>query len=447
MIDAWKMVNKKLTSVYHNLERSIIAIVLCGTFIVCLSGCVVKIRNTLVGDVHDYGSEVKTKYKYYVVGNSDLSYTAWLDGRDYHGEMNGYHSYQPNTLRDDGIPIVVKCSHVPYDQQTHGMSFGRPVQLMSGICSLCSCGIIPILQSYEVNSFIDIYVLDDGDPIDSVLTANRCDCAFSLTLPTPLLCLKGDVQIEGFEDKRQFRVESNHNISNLFDPDEELLNTHNRFMAYAIASRLKELEDSGAINDNTLLRAEKARRERAHRRGGGSNKYTKGTVSKTKGVGESGYRLVKCAREKDSDFAYSFKLSFGMSNVSKEVYHKALQSVSMTIKKMYCDTYPNYESELLWIDFPFVATEGGDVVGRALVFYLKPTLLYDDVTHVGILSVRVNSDKISETKTWMRKNIEVLAQDKNVVVVSGMRPSPGKYRVLCERITEDNILELEFVTE
>lgn len=52
----------------------------------------------------------------------------------------------------------------------------------------------------------------------------------------------------------------------------------------------------------------------------------------------------------------------------------------------------------------------------------------------------------AEARAWARENIETLARDKNIALVTGQRPPDANYYLLGEKI-DGNVMEIEFKTE
>ena len=48
--------------------------------------------------------------------------------------------------------------------------------------------------------------------------------------------------------------------------------------------------------------------------------------------------------------------------------------------------------------------------------------------------------------SWLRRNIETLAYDENIMLVTGQAPPEGHYYSFGEKI-EGNVMEIEFRTE
>ena len=102
----------------------------------------------------------------------------------------------------------------------------------------------------------------------------------------------------------------------------------------------------------------------------------------------------------------------------------------------------------LVVDFSNVKVDGRRIEGRATMLSIKPvSLTYDATKRRGKLSVQFNQGQVEEAaRTWIRRNIETLARDKNIQLTTDERPPAGRFYSLGEK-TEGNVMEIEFKTE
>ena len=59
----------------------------------------------------------------------------------------------------------------------------------------------------------------------------------------------------------------------------------------------------------------------------------------------------------------------------------------------------------------------------------------------------MSANQYEEARAWIRKNIETLARDKNIVLTTGEIPPAAKFYLGREELKNGNILEIEFITE
>ena len=126
------------------------------------------------------------------------------------------------------------------------------------------------------------------------------------------------------------------------------------------------------------------------------------------------------------------------------------QELRKEILKDYKTSFAVTDKTSLHVDFPeFGHDETGFVEGRATILSATPTALmdYDAYTRHGKITVRFNTAIGSDAaRKWAREHIEDFACDKNIVLTSGVKPSPGHYISLAETWRE-NVLEIEFKVE
>ena len=171
-----------------------------------------------------------------------------------------------------------------------------------------------------------------------------------------------------------------------------------------------------------------------------------GTAVPSKPPYHRDYKVIRCKRESGCDFAYSFELALTESNTSK-----AMTEIQRDFRDIVIDDYmkafPNADIRSLVVDFPEYRQIGISVEGRAVVLTITPTsLTYNANTRRGSLSVQFNAGQTEEARVWIRKNIETLARDKNIALVTG-RPPPAANCYLLDEKANGNVMEIEFRTE
>lgn len=126
------------------------------------------------------------------------------------------------------------------------------------------------------------------------------------------------------------------------------------------------------------------------------------------------------------------------------------REVCSYVRNRYLSMHPTADASLIAIDArpSFI---NGRVVGTGEV--LTITLVgtnYDSNTRRGMVSIRFNVDQYEIARVWVRRNIETLARDKNILLTAGEVPPPGSYVSGDERIVDTpngKVLEMEFKVE
>ena len=163
--------------------------------------------------------------------------------------------------------------------------------------------------------------------------------------------------------------------------------------------------------------------------------------------GEQIYSILACERESGNDFAYKFELELN-GEKSLKSFRAVQREFREAIKEDYAESFAGTDFASLYVDFPEYRQKGDKIEGRAVVLTISAvSLKYDPKTRTGILAVRIGANQFEEARKYIRKNIETLARDKNIALVTGEIPPAAKFYLGREEIKDGNILEIEFKTE
>ena len=162
-------------------------------------------------------------------------------------------------------------------------------------------------------------------------------------------------------------------------------------------------------------------------------------------VGFSQYG-AKAMAEEGSDFAYAFALELS-DNPSIQTFFGVQNVFANEVRTAYMMENPNADPSALRVVVQ-PRMSNGRIVGRAEVLTITPVALgYDHGTRLGKLSVRFNANQYEEARKWVRRNVETLARDKNIALVTGEIPPAARFYLLGESLKDGNVLEIEFKTE
>ena len=160
------------------------------------------------------------------------------------------------------------------------------------------------------------------------------------------------------------------------------------------------------------------------------------------------YNILSCEREAGNDFAYSFTLELVGKDKSLRTFRHVQKEFRQAIKDDYVESFSGVNKNSLYVEFPEFKLNDGKIAGRAVVLTISvASLAYDPNTRTGKLAVKVNANQYEEARKWVRKNIETLARDKNIALVTGEIPPAAKFYLGREELKDGNILEIEFGTE
>ena len=464
----------------------VLILVVCTLF---TTGCFLARRSCIVADVQEMDRNTKTVYRYEVFGSKSFEPSSLnVEARKMY----------PGVFEAGGVPVVV-------DLKDADGIIGRALTNTAHNFILGPLHLVVPIPAFFVNAKIedhhDVSLLAQPSTYAEFTISQKNIYAMSFWLPTSWLCLSGD---GGENGKPSFTDHANsffdqHEITST----ERAIRLKNKkfevFPVYGIVAKLKEMEDKGIINDDVVRKAvahraeiveqrkrdeaesaakleqERQRREAEARkqqleREEAERQRQKELEEETRRQQieqalrpdpapvqnapdqveqKPPYRLVKCEREKGSEYAYVFEVE--LINVTTDpiqMFGAIQYRFADTIRNMYALSYPSKDSRRLEIEFSDYSLSDNRIRGRAVVLEITPmTLAYDANTRRGKMSVRLNANQYEEARKWIRKNIETLARDKNIALTTGEIPPAAKFYLGREELKDGNVLEIEFKTE
>ena len=160
------------------------------------------------------------------------------------------------------------------------------------------------------------------------------------------------------------------------------------------------------------------------------------------------YTVESFSRTADDDFAYAFRLRIKEgSDTGLSAMNAIKQDLRQSVLSEYIATYGGNLGDVR-VDFPEFSMRESVVEGRAEVMRIAvQSLQYDASMRKGVISVKIGANRFEDARKWVRKNIETLAKDKNIALVTGTIPPEARFYLGAERVKEGNVLEIEFETE
>ena len=385
--------------------------------VVLVQGCCSE-RNSTIPLVADIGADVMTQHRYRL----SCVYSSSLPGTPpkairFNGDFQA--KCHPRVFSAHGIPVVLRIAYDRYDSD-------RQWTVLIGMCTI---GLLPDCKRTFKFFKCSIEMADEADGKDTFELENRAEYADTWS-PTAFLFLNGAPSVG---DHRVFYENIRHvgggdRFSPMmfeFDPGKRLAkdSVFQRALAYAMAVKLKEMEDSGTID--RMLKKKAAQRSVA-----------------------PAHSIVRLDREQGKGVSYSFAIELAQhpDNV-REAVKAVLREFMDSVKEDYLDSYPAADSKALKVAFSDLKIEGRLVAGRASVLTIAPvSLSYDVHTRRGKLSVRFNAGQAEEARAWIHRNIKTLVRDRNIALTTGQQPPEATYYSLGETV-EGNVMEIEFKTE
>lgn len=223
---------------------------------------------------------------------------------------------------------------------------------------------------------------------------------------------------------------SGHNVDYLIEK---------RARAYAIAARLKELEDSGRITDLLAVKVMLAHR---------LSRVLQSNVDYGN-VDMCPFEINELENEGDHDFAYRFSLSKkkvgGLTPLDVNEIRNAFHAV---IRSIYVMKHRELNPRALAVDFVEFTVTDGHIRGKVVVVTTEvDSVSYDSVSRKGRIAVRVNVNQLDDARRLIRKRIGEFASRSNIVVEGDAIPSGARFYTESETLNDNGILEVDFRTE
>ena len=377
--------------------------------VVLVHGCISD-RNSVVPIVGDIGPDVSTRYRYQLtrIYKGETSETFGFNGEI----LSRYH---PRVFATGGLPVVLR------------MKFNKSETPRSWtiLFSIFSLTLIPDVQRWETTFDCSLELVDSTDASSSFELLSILEHGYSILTPTAFFLFQSDASQEGrrvFSETTRYVSSGNE----LYDPGdiEKLLEKDVRFrraLAYAVAVKLKEFEDAGKVGA-----------------------MRKGDLVPQMSV--PAHNIVRFDR--DIGGGYSFVIDMETKPVDTDIaVRTVLHELERSIKDDSRDSSHGIETASTVVAFRDIKIEGLRISGGADVLTIQPlSLSYDPYMRRGKLSVRFYAGQSQEAREWIRRNIETLARDKNIALVTGQRPPEARYYLLGEKV-DGNVMEIEFKTE
>lgn len=395
------------------------------------------VRVVAASNARVQGDEIHTKYRYRPVLKDGTD----LNSRDLKSaavcNMHLYESYQPDVFSADGIPITLAFSD--------GLNEGYKQNVLNGLFSLCTFYVIPMFSS-EAHSHHNCQVSVGGIHIASVEVCYKRDSVGSL-LPLSLLfyngdgdtCFSGGQKLTLHGSSSDMRLAFGEAVGNA--------------MAYGIASRLKEAEDAGKINEQlaTLARSEQSLSAAAttRTRAASEDLVRRGITlpdEKTR-VGQS-FEIISCDNEKGKDFAYSFALrKSGGSAMTIADLGDMRSAFRSAIRTHYESSHPGVNSRALAVYFTEYGLKNGVVVGRVVVLTITPeSLSYDPASRRGVIKVRIGEGQFEDARRWIRSNLVSFVNENNAAIGGNAIPKESRFYSESEEL-KNGVLVVSFKME
>ena len=385
---------------------------------ILFAGCM-QTRYSVIPQMSDVGNvPVATQYRWKLIGirqpSSQYIYPSAVSDLE-----NGFlHNYRlrigdvrkcmlrdfPNVFAEDGIPFEIRIHDAVCESG------------MSAAWYLLTLGILPGTKYDDRRTTFSLEFGNECGIRSPFAIRTLHEEAVSCWTPFALWC-----NDKPYDAGRMRTFEYHDKSSFVFDGyGSERDELRSQALAYAVATRLKELEaDSNKIS--AVLKVNQKKQP---------------------------YRIIKCEREPGSGVVYSFAVELtDAAQGDLQLFHQIRLEVCTSIKANHLAAFPGLDSNAVFVDVMSYGQRAGKIEGRATVMQVSlVSLSYDADTHLGRLTVRLHDSQDRQAREWVNNVIATLAQDKNIALVTGRPPPVARYYVL-RQTQKDGNLEIEFKTE
>lgn len=402
------------------------------SIVIMLVGCHYG-RIVASANVWNLGEKVSTKYHYKIVSDKENNlYGGALGDR--------VMSCQPDVFANDGIPIVVTNKTISHKKlETFNNSFFQAL-------SMCTFSLLPYPESEHSHKRQGMFIGTNEIASTEVCITKKKWCSIVPFIARLLAVCNNNKSC--FSKHKQFSalydIYSEYNVEN---------EIYNDVFAHGIACKLKEIEESGLIDENLVAKArvgvamtdilstvQKIIDDDAARRGV--------SVSVDKSKQESPFEIIRCEPDQGADFSYVFALRRKRGGAITFADYSVVRSVFRSaIRTHYSSLHPDINPRTLEIDFIDYTLRAGTVSGRVIVLSISPeSLSYDSRTRKGAIRVRIRDGQFEAARRWIRRNLGDIARKSNVDVVGDAIPKNGRFFSEREEM-RDGVLEVLFSIE
>ena len=384
--------------------------------LVYTSSCA-HVHTSVAANVNDMGERIRTKNKYRVNTVEALP----IGVLHYFDKTTDFAKWQPDVFDANGVPVTFLEKQVVERHVEERKAYGGPVMLLSAM----SCFIVPMVTTSHVHETWPFRINGERGDRVSFEACIHTDVAWGIPPLRWLLCWWDTGTC--YSGRRTFDSHVMDANSDTFIDDE----VQKRAMAYGLAVRLKELEDSGQIGDDMVVN------------GIASIETT------AKNPFEIPIEIAWCENTTGRDFEYDFVLrSKGGGKLKLVDYGRIRSAFRVAIVNMYCMKHPEANPRSIVTDFTRYAMSGDRVEGRVSVLTIEvTTAFYDAATRTGRMSARIAANQFEDVRRFIRNHIEELAARSNIVFDGDALPPGARFYTRDERLAENGVLEVDFKTE
>lgn len=378
-----------------------------------LSGCVhVKTYSTSTAPRYKQ-EQIVTKNKYKIVKDSRTG--DWNEL--YHINKSLQHC-QPDVFAPNGIPL-----------QLRGRAFDiERLNATENITFLFSGWTFFILPMYSYTSETRTFsvLTERNQSLSPVIIKNREEECLSWLLPTTPLFSWIWMKWTAPDSENEWEVV--HSVGFLWSSNVKYPKEKEKALAYALAVRLKEFEDTG--KDVAAILKDTSRIDEVT-----------GKIALPK------YKLKDWHKR---DEAYLFNIDVSTRDVITAANINAIQKdFGRVVLDWFAADEPQVNRGDTHVAYSKFEYSEGRIEGEAVVLVLTlevESSYYDSFTRRGKIAVRVKKNQYGMAREWLRHNIAEIARDKNIRLVDGVITDEATFYIGNEKYA-NGVLEMEFKVE
>lgn len=399
---------------------------------------------------------LETKRKYKVIEHSY--------GAIYTDLTSELKKFQPKVYDENGIEVVVRTDIYDINKGRKWINEG---QFFSNILSAITLTLWPNCSTQVNNYFIRIQVNNEKYGADNSFDLDRSIIEFedNVLYFTPTGFLLSELSMPAQTKKRVAfsQIFSGENwvsdSARYTDFDRKpKLTAVNEIKAYLIADVLRNkieargFEPSEVLISKTdyidrLIEARNHKRVQSKVQSSSSvvNTSMQQTVSASNEPKKYEYKILRLEKTATNDFEYEFEIAFP-GGADLQTFRRISHELRNMIAEEYAEEHMT-DIRNVQTSYPTQKISGNIVSGRVGVYEFEGiSMSYDSNARRGTFSVKVVAGDFEATRRWVRKNIESIVADKNILIKTGERPPQAHYKLLNEEV-KDGVIVVEFEAE
>lgn len=438
------------------------------------SGCV-HVSYDVWGEPSFSKTQIKTQRKYRILEHT-LIVEDWKSRDGYIDITNKLKVFQPDVFDENGMEVVIRTDAT---YRRHYLTDSSDAVIL--LClSLNTCFVLPVIDQFEHNYSSQIAV---GE---APIVTHLYKTEVASTFPWPYL-FSYSGETETYSARGKNWVTSSHRCTNSKGRDPSVIDpgiiipegeksAFDEIRAYQIAAKIREIELRYYNVSQKLLsreqyekyladKHEKERRlqrmrENAVKNPSGASQPTMVVTQPVSVVTQQvsvvtqpvqvqkryEYKILRLEKTATNDFEYEFEIEFP-GGADLDSFRRISHDLRNTTAEQYAE---EHQTNVMNVRVSYTTQkihDGNIVSGRVGVYEFEGiSMSYDSNSRRGTFAVKVVAGDFEATRRWVKKNIESIVADKNIMLKTGERPPQAHYKLLNEEV-KDGVIVVEFEAE